>query len=231
MKMDIERDDVSFVCNLLLIVCACVIRVVKALKQQQLILLQILQYMSHLVYIHLQQVWLKFYNSLLHLLTQTISICYMIDHYHWIHHSSGRMLPVGIAHPLKNDCENDSEPEELEEILKGPSSKGAMSLHRSDHGSSSKEDQSSDNNEEQNASSSDTADSSSSTSDENEDDDSQEVQMSLRETLKRANRDENVIDSKPKIVMKSPYKGEPISHSHSYSRSSKLIIICNNIHS
>lgn len=156
-----------------------------------------------------------------------------------MHHSSGRVLPVGIAHPLKVDhpvdpmatAEDDLEPEEFEDVLKGSSNKDTMlSKHCSNHGSSSKEDQSSDDNDAQNASSSaDTSDSSSSSSD--EDGGSQGAISSVmlhKETYKKENKDKNLMEpshSKPKPIMMSPYIGEPASQPHSYSRSSKFIIV------
>ena len=163
------------------------------------------------------------------------SVFYTIDHYTWM---PGRVLPVGIAHPLKIDhpvgpmatAEDDSEPEEFEDVLKVSSNKDTMLTKQcSNHGSSSKEDQSSDDNEEQNASSSaDTSDSSSISSDEGEDDGSREIispeKMLYKESYKRENKNKDLMDPshyRPKPVMKSPYKGEPSGQSHSYSRSSK----------
>lgn len=151
----------------------------------------------------------------------------------------GRVLPVGIAHPLKIDhpvgpmatAENDSEPEEFEDVVKVSSNKDTMLAKQcSNHDSSSKEDQSSDDNEEQNASSSaDTSDSSFSSSDEGEDGGSREIEkMSYKQSYKRENKDRDLMEPshyRPKPVMKSPYKGEPSGQSHSYSRSSKCSVM------
>ena len=154
-----------------------------------------------------------------------------------MHHSSGRVLPVGIAHPLKVDhpvgamatAEDDSEPEEFEDILKG--AKDTMPpKHCGNYGSSSKEDQSS---EEQNAASSsaDTSDSSSSSSDEDENGGIQEVvspEMIHKEVHRRENKDKGLMEPsyfKPKAVIKGPYKVEPAGQSHSYSRSSGKFVI------
>ena len=160
-----------------------------------------------------------------------------LDHYTWMHHSSGRVLPVGIAHPLKVDhpvgamatAEDDSDPEEFEDVLKSSSKDTTLPKHCGNYGSSSKEDQSS---EEQNASSSaDTSDSSSVSSDEDENGGVQEVvspEVVHKEVHRRENKNKGLMEpnySKPKAVMKSPYKGEPTSQSHSYSRSSKFVIV------
>lgn len=155
-----------------------------------------------------------------------------------MHHSSGRVLPVGIAHPLKVDhtvgpmdtAEDDFEPEEFEDVLKGSPSKNNLPKHCGNYGSSSKEDKSSDENDEQMASSSaDTSDSSSSSSDEDEDGDSQEV-VSTGILHKEVHKRENKVVTepshvKPRTVMKSPYIGEATGQSHSYSRSSKIVRI------
>lgn len=161
-----------------------------------------------------------------------------IDHCRWVHHSSGRVLPVGIAHPLKVDpaigsmanAGDDFEAEEYEHVLKGSSHKDTTLLkHHSNLGSSSKEDQSSDDNEGQNPSSSvDTSDSSSSSSDE---DDGQEItlpaEIMQKETYKKENKEKDLMEPsqvKPRTIM-SPFKGGPASQSHSHSRSSKFITI------
>ena len=145
---------------------------------------------------------------------------------------------MGIAHPLKVDntlgpmanAGDDSEAEEYEPALKGLSHKDTtLSKHHSNLGSSSKEDQSSDDNEEQNPSSSaDTSDSSSSSSDE---DDGQEIisppEIMHKETYKKENKEKDLMEPshvKPRIIT-SPFKGGPASQPHSYSRSSKFIII------
>ena len=159
------------------------------------------------------------------------------DHCRWVHHSSGRVLPVGIAHPLKVDstvgpmatAEDDYEPEEFDHVLKGSSHKDyALSKHYGS--SSSKEDQSSDDNEEQNAlSSTDTSDSSSSSSGEDEDGSSQEIisppEISHKETYKKENKQSEPSHLKPRTIMKSPYPEGPATQSHSYSRSSKFITL------
>lgn len=157
------------------------------------------------------------------------------DHYTWVHHSSGRVLPVGIAHPLKVDhpvgamatAEDDSDQEEFEDVLKGSANKDTK--HCGNYGSSSKEDQSS---EEQNVSSSaDTSDSSSVSSDEDENGGVQEVvspEVVHKEVHRRENKNKGLMEpsySKPKAIVKSPYKGEPARQSHSYSRSSKFVVV------
>ena len=159
-----------------------------------------------------------------------------IDHCRWVHHSSGRVLPVGIAHPLKVDhivgtmatAGDDSEPEEFEDVLKGSSHKDAtLSKLHSNHGSSSKEDQSSDDNEEQNPSSSaDTSDSSSSSSDEDEGQDMiSPPEILHKETYKKESKGKDLMEPshvKPRTIMQSPYIGSD-GQSISYSKSSKFV--------
>ena len=146
-------------------------------------------------------------------------------------HSSGRVLPVGIAHPLKVDhtmdtAEVDSEQEEYEDLLKGSATKDTnLQKHYGNHGSSSKEDQSSDDNEEQNASSSaDSSDSSSSSSDE---DGNSQQEIRHKDTYKRENRDKDLMEPihiKPRPTMKSPYMGYSAGQSQPYSKSSKFVL-------
>ena len=206
----------------------------KVLKPQQLIPLQIHHNLSHQLYVHLQVC----VDILCVCVTYTDNENSPIDHCRWVHHSSGRVLPVGIAHPLKVDhtirvmanAGDDSEAEEYEDVLKGSSHKDTTLLkHHSNPGSSSKEDQSSDDNEEQNPSSSaDTSDSSSSSSDE---DDGQEIisppEITHHETYKKENKEKDLMEPShvKSRTITSPFKGGPPSQSHSYSRSSKFITI------